>query len=120
MDNTLHFWNYNSGIQAASSWQDSPYFLQLHEDKQRRSRQMAQDKKRKLTRQMLQREILQFLIDAGHNPLHVNDIAAHIGRSPQATTRFLLTCADDLWIGVNGGCTLWMTSLRILPDRLFH
>ena len=120
MDNTIHFRNYNAGGQTASRWQDSPFFVQLCEERLRRSRQMARHKQRRLACQELQRRVLQLLIDAKQTPVHLKKIAAQIGRSPKATTRFLLTEADDLWIGVNGGRLLWMTSLRFLPDRLFH
>jgi|SaaInlV_120m_DNA_1039710.scaffolds.fasta_scaffold92024_1 hypothetical protein len=120
MDNTIHFKNYNSGGQTASRWQDSSFFIRLREERLRCFRQMARDKQRRLACQVLQRQVLQLLIDAKQNPVHINQIAAQIGRSPRATTRFLLTEADDLWIGVGGGRLLWMTSLRFLPDRLFH
>lgn len=120
MDNTIHFQRYNSGGFITETWQDSPYFISLRNERRKRSEQMQRARKRNLARRKLQQSILQLLIDVQPRPVSLDDIAAFIGRSRGSTVHFLSKHHDDLWIPYQGDTSRWWTSLPELPDRLFY
>lgn len=120
MDNTVHFQNYNTGFISAHGWQETSFFIRLREDQRQRSIQIVKEGKQRQERHELQRVVLQLLINAELQPVHVNEIAERIDHSRQFTIFFLAEDTDDLWISVEGDKAWWMTSLQLLPDRLFY
>ncbi|QDT43464.1 hypothetical protein Pan241w_35650 [Gimesia alba] len=118
IDNTIHFQRYNSGV--FTTWNDDFVPNEFQKQNKKHLVKVVKEKKQNQKRRELQQTILKLLIDADDQPVHINEIAAHIHRSPRATVRFLRKHADDLWIDRNGERILWYTSLRFLPDRLFY
>lgn len=118
IDNTIHFQRYNS--EFFTTWKDDIVPNEFQIQNKKHLAKVTKKKKQNQKRRELQQTILQLLIDADHQPVHIDEIAAHIHRSPGVTVRFLRKHADDLWIDQNGEKTWWYTSLCFLPDRLFY
>jgi len=120
IDNTIHFQRYNAGVSKPSTtWEEGLTQYEFQKRRQKRSAKITSENKKNQERRKLQQTILQLLIDANHQPVHINEIAASIHRSPEATLRFLYRYNDDLWMECKGKCHFY-TSLPILPDRLFY